>query len=49
MTLAELADRDQIIKRPVTAEEVASAVVFLASMPIITGQALNVDGGLVLS
>lgn len=49
MTLAELAERDQIIKRPVTPEEVGSAVVFLAAMPIITGQALNVDGGLVLS
>jgi meso-butanediol dehydrogenase/(S,S)-butanediol dehydrogenase/diacetyl reductase len=49
MTLAELAERDQIIKRPVTAEEIGSAVVFLAAMPIITGQALNVDGGLVLS
>jgi meso-butanediol dehydrogenase / (S,S)-butanediol dehydrogenase / diacetyl reductase len=49
MTLFELAERDQIIKRPVTADEVGSAVVFLAAMPIITGQALNVDGGLVLS
>ena len=35
--------------RPVNPEEIGAAVVFLAAMPIITGQALNVDGGLVLS
>lgn len=49
VSLSELAERDQIIKRPVQPEEIGAAVVFLASMPIITGQALNVDGGLVLS
>ena len=49
MTIAELAERDQIVKRPVLPEEVAAAVVFFAAMPVITGQALNVDGGLVLS
>jgi meso-butanediol dehydrogenase/(S,S)-butanediol dehydrogenase/diacetyl reductase len=49
MTLSDLAERDQIIKRPVQAEEIGAAVVFLAAMPIITGQALNIDGGLVLS
>lgn len=49
MTLAEIAERDQIIKRPVLPEEVGHAVVFFAANPIITGQALNVDGGLVLS
>ena len=49
MSLAELAERDQIIKRTVRAEEVAAAVLFLATMPIVTGQALNIDGGLVLS
>jgi meso-butanediol dehydrogenase/(S,S)-butanediol dehydrogenase/diacetyl reductase len=49
MTISELAERDQIVKRPVTPEEVGAAVVFLAGMPIITGQALNIDGGLVFS
>jgi meso-butanediol dehydrogenase/(S,S)-butanediol dehydrogenase/diacetyl reductase len=49
MSLAEIAERDQIIKRPVLPEEVADAVIFLATSPIITGQALNVCGGLVLS
>lgn len=49
MTLSEIAERDQIIKRPIRAGEVADAVVFLAAHPAITGQAFNVDGGLVLS
>lgn len=49
MTLAELAERDQVIKRPVRPEEIGDAAVFLAASQIITGQALNVDGGLVFS
>jgi meso-butanediol dehydrogenase / (S,S)-butanediol dehydrogenase / diacetyl reductase len=49
MSIAELAERDQVIKRPVQPEEVGDAAVFLASSQIITGQALNVDGGLVFS
>jgi meso-butanediol dehydrogenase/(S,S)-butanediol dehydrogenase/diacetyl reductase len=49
MTLAGLAERDQVIKRPVRPEEIGDAAVFLASSQIITGQALNVDGGLVFS
>jgi len=49
MTIAELAERDQVIKRPVRPEEIGDAAVFLATSRIITGQALNVDGGLVFS
>jgi meso-butanediol dehydrogenase/(S,S)-butanediol dehydrogenase/diacetyl reductase len=48
-TIGGLAARDQIIKRPVQPEEVGDAAVFLATSQIITGQAVNVDGGLVLS
>jgi meso-butanediol dehydrogenase/(S,S)-butanediol dehydrogenase/diacetyl reductase len=49
MTIAELAERDQVIKRPVQPEEIGDVAVFLATSRIITGQALNVDGGLVFS
>jgi meso-butanediol dehydrogenase / (S,S)-butanediol dehydrogenase / diacetyl reductase len=49
MTISELAERDQVIKRPVQPEEIGDAAVFLATSQIITGQALNVDGGLVFS
>jgi meso-butanediol dehydrogenase/(S,S)-butanediol dehydrogenase/diacetyl reductase len=49
MTITELAERDQVIKRPVQPEEIGDAAVFLATSQIITGQALNVDGGLVFS
>ena len=49
MSIAELAARDQVIKRPVQPEEVGDVAVFLATSQIITGQALNVDGGLVFS
>ena len=55
--LAELADgwgttiqamaEDQVLKHPQDAREIGAAVVFLASMPSITGQAINVDGGTV--
>lgn len=41
--LAEL----QIIQRTQTPREIGAAVVFLAAMPSITGQAVNVDGGCV--
>lgn len=37
----------QLIKRPQHAREIGAAVVFLATMPSITGQAINVDGGTV--
>lgn len=49
MTLEALAERDQVIKRPIQPKEIGDVAVFLASSPIITGQALNVDGGLVFS
>ncbi len=49
MTLEDLAERDQVIKRPIQPKEIGDVAVFLASSPIITGQALNVDGGLVFS
>jgi meso-butanediol dehydrogenase/(S,S)-butanediol dehydrogenase/diacetyl reductase len=39
----------QLIKRPQQAREIGAAVVFLALMPSITGQALNVDGGTVFN
>jgi meso-butanediol dehydrogenase/(S,S)-butanediol dehydrogenase/diacetyl reductase len=37
----------QIIQRTQTPRELGAAVVFLAAMPSITGQAVNVDGGCV--
>ena len=37
------------LKKAVTPEEVASAVVFFAENRYITGQVLNVDGGMVMS
>lgn len=49
MSIDELAARDQVIKRPVQPEEVGDVAVFLATSQIITGQALNIDGGLVFS
>lgn len=49
MSISDLAERDQIIKRPVEPEEIGDVAVFLATSRIITGQAINVDGGLVFS
>lgn len=49
MTISGLAERDQVIKRPVQPEEIGDVAVFLATSRIITGQAINVDGGLVFS
>jgi meso-butanediol dehydrogenase/(S,S)-butanediol dehydrogenase/diacetyl reductase len=43
------AEEFQLIKRPQTAREIGRAVAFLASMPSMTGQAINVDGGTILS
>ena len=37
----------QLIPRPQDPREIGAAVVFLATMPSITGQAINVDGGTV--
>ena len=37
------------LKKAGTPEEVAAAVVFLAENRYITGQVLNVDGGMVMS
>jgi meso-butanediol dehydrogenase/(S,S)-butanediol dehydrogenase/diacetyl reductase len=45
-TLEEEVDR-QLIKRPQTPREVGDAVVFLATNTGITGQSINVDGGVV--
>jgi meso-butanediol dehydrogenase/(S,S)-butanediol dehydrogenase/diacetyl reductase len=39
----------QLIKAPQDAHEIGAAVVFLATMPSITGQAINVDGGSVFN
>jgi meso-butanediol dehydrogenase/(S,S)-butanediol dehydrogenase/diacetyl reductase len=44
-----MAKRFQATPRPQEPRDIADAVVFLASMPSITGQALNVDGGAVFS
>jgi NAD(P)-dependent dehydrogenase (short-subunit alcohol dehydrogenase family) len=49
MTISGLAERDQVIKRPVEPEEIGDVAVFFATSRIITGQAINVDGGLVFS
>jgi meso-butanediol dehydrogenase/(S,S)-butanediol dehydrogenase/diacetyl reductase len=39
----------QLIPRPQDPREIGAAVVFLATMPSITGQAINVDGGTVFN
>jgi len=43
--------QSRILKRPLLPEDIGHAVAFLASLQArsITGQALNVDGGTVLS
>ncbi len=41
--------REQLIKAPQDPRDIGAAVVFLASMPSITGQAINVDGGTVFN
>jgi meso-butanediol dehydrogenase/(S,S)-butanediol dehydrogenase/diacetyl reductase len=43
----QIASDLQLIKRPQHPREIGAAVVFLAAMPSITGQAVNVDGGTV--
>jgi meso-butanediol dehydrogenase/(S,S)-butanediol dehydrogenase/diacetyl reductase len=43
----DLAADLQLLKRPQDAREIGAAAVFLATMPSITGQAINVDGGTV--
>lgn len=48
-TPQETAREYQLIKRPQTGREIGRAVAFLASMPSMTGQAINVDGGTILS
>lgn len=48
-TLAEELKELQLIQRPQTPEEIGRAAVFLATMPSITGQAVNVDGGCIFS
>jgi meso-butanediol dehydrogenase / (S,S)-butanediol dehydrogenase / diacetyl reductase len=37
----------QLIKKPQHPREIGAAVVFLATMPSVTGQAVNIDGGTV--
>jgi meso-butanediol dehydrogenase/(S,S)-butanediol dehydrogenase/diacetyl reductase len=44
-TVELVASRYQLIKRPQEPREIGHAVVFLATAPSITGQAINVDGG----
>ena len=47
-TVDDVARRCQLIPRPQTAVEIAHAVMFLFENEAVTGQALNVDGGIVL-
>ena len=44
-TAQEMVERFQVVKRPQEAREIGATVVFLASMPSMTGQSINVDGG----
>jgi 3-oxoacyl-[acyl-carrier protein] reductase len=46
-TVEDVAAEYQLIKRPQHPREIAAAVLFVATMPSITGQAINVDGGAV--
>jgi meso-butanediol dehydrogenase/(S,S)-butanediol dehydrogenase/diacetyl reductase len=48
-SVERVAARVQAQGRPQQPEEIGDAVVFLACMPAITGQALNVDGGAVFN
>jgi meso-butanediol dehydrogenase/(S,S)-butanediol dehydrogenase/diacetyl reductase len=45
MTAEQMVNDWQLIKRPQEAREIGAAVVFLAVMTSMTGQAINVDGG----
>jgi meso-butanediol dehydrogenase/(S,S)-butanediol dehydrogenase/diacetyl reductase len=45
ITAQEMAEQRQLVKRTQEAREIGAAVVFLASMPSMTGQSINVDGG----
>jgi meso-butanediol dehydrogenase/(S,S)-butanediol dehydrogenase/diacetyl reductase len=48
-SVTAMARDGQLIKEPQDAREIGAAVVFLATMPSITGQAINVDGGSVFN
>jgi len=48
-SISALAQDGQLIKSPQDPREIGAAVVFLATMPSITGQAINVDGGSVFN
>jgi meso-butanediol dehydrogenase/(S,S)-butanediol dehydrogenase/diacetyl reductase len=48
-TIESVAARAQVLASPQEPREIGAAVVFLASMPSITGQAINVDGGAVFN
>jgi meso-butanediol dehydrogenase / (S,S)-butanediol dehydrogenase / diacetyl reductase len=48
-TIDSVAADLQLVKRPQDPLEIGAAVVFLASMESITGQAINVDGGCVFN
>jgi NAD(P)-dependent dehydrogenase (short-subunit alcohol dehydrogenase family) len=44
----DVARRCQLIPHPQTESQIAHAVLFLCENEAVTGQALNVDGGIVL-
>lgn len=48
-TVEDVAARCQLIPHPQTTEEIGEAVLFLARSPSVTGQAINVDGGIVFN
>jgi meso-butanediol dehydrogenase / (S,S)-butanediol dehydrogenase / diacetyl reductase len=48
-SVSAMARNGQLIKSPQDVREIGAAVVFLATMPSVTGQAINVDGGSVFN
>jgi 3-oxoacyl-[acyl-carrier protein] reductase len=46
VTPQEMVEGGQLVKRLQEPREIGAAVVFLASMPSMTGQSINVDGGI---
>jgi meso-butanediol dehydrogenase/(S,S)-butanediol dehydrogenase/diacetyl reductase len=48
-SVSAMAREGQLIKAPQDVGEIGAAVVFLATMPSVTGQAINVDGGSVFN
>jgi NAD(P)-dependent dehydrogenase (short-subunit alcohol dehydrogenase family) len=47
MSVQDMVARNQLIPHPQEPREIGAAVVFLATMPSMTGQSINVEGGVV--